>query len=112
MRFSHFGKNPRRKKSLDKAFDFNSTIQHLSESSSVNFFHLRTFASLTICSRLFLSFFDELSRLSHPDYLPTDQDILHCRVRTTGISEEAFTVDGMKLLVVDVGGQRSERKKW
>ncbi|GAA5858211.1 hypothetical protein JCM5353_006061 [Sporobolomyces roseus] len=57
-------------------------------------------------------FFDELSRLSHPDYLPTDQDILHCRVRTTGISEEAFTVDGVKLLVVDVGGQRSERKKW
>jgi hypothetical protein len=33
-------------------------------------------------------------------------------VRSTGIREERFEVDGAKLLVVDVGGQRSERKKW
>ena len=67
---------------------------------------------VTLTIRSTRSFFDELPRLSHPDYLPTDQDILQVRIRTTGISEEQFTVDGVKLLVVDVGGQRSERKKW
>ncbi|GAA6007824.1 hypothetical protein JCM11491_003978 [Sporobolomyces phaffii] len=57
-------------------------------------------------------FFDNLSRISSPTFCPTDQDILRTRVRSTGIVEEVFTVDGVKLLVVDVGGQRSERKKW
>ncbi|GAA6061443.1 hypothetical protein JCM10212_002024 [Sporobolomyces blumeae] len=57
-------------------------------------------------------FFTEMPRIAQPGYLPTDEDILRTRVRSTGIVEETFTVDGVKLLVVDVGGQRSERKKW
>jgi len=41
------------------------------------------------------------------------QDVLRSRVRSTGIVEDKFDVGaGKKLLVVDVGGQRSERKKW
>lgn len=61
---------------------------------------------------LFLSFFDALPRISDSAYLPTDQDILRTRIRSTGIREERFEIEGTKLLVVDVGGQRSERKKW
>ncbi|GAA5857184.1 hypothetical protein JCM9279_001047 [Rhodotorula babjevae] len=57
-------------------------------------------------------FFDEMGRVGQSGYVPTDQDILRTRVRSTGIVEETFDVKGQKLRVFDVGGQRSERKKW
>lgn len=46
------------------------------------------------------------------DYIPTDQDILRSRVKTTGINEITFRVQGLSYKVFDVGGQRSERRKW
>jgi guanine nucleotide-binding protein subunit alpha len=46
------------------------------------------------------------------DFLPTDQDILRTRLRTTGISETIFELGNLTYKMVDVGGQRSERKKW
>jgi len=53
-------------------------------------------------------------RIFEPDFLPTDQDILHARLRTTGVNEVSFANDDgkEKLKIVDVGGQRSERRKW
>jgi len=57
-------------------------------------------------------FLDQLEDLTRVDYLPTDQDILHARVRTTGIIENDFIIDNNKFKMVDVGGQRNERKKW
>jgi hypothetical protein len=71
-----------------------------------------------------------------PDYTPDEQDILHSRTKTTGILETEFDVGithfkyaialrasferlcwthGVVLgrcRMVDVGGQRSERRKW
>jgi len=46
------------------------------------------------------------------DYVPTYDDILRARVRTTGIEEAQFLFDGLRFMMVDVGGQRSERRKW
>ncbi|KAG8898794.1 guanine nucleotide-binding protein subunit alpha [Tulasnella sp. 403] len=57
-------------------------------------------------------FFHALERMSTPGYLPTDQDILRSRVKTTGIVESLFRVGETTYRVFDVGGQRSERKKW
>ncbi len=57
-------------------------------------------------------YFSELARIGKPDWIPTDQDILRSRQRTTGIVETDFTVDGINFRLVDVGGQRTERKKW
>ncbi|BGP58701.1 hypothetical protein JCM8202_005737 [Rhodotorula sphaerocarpa] len=57
-------------------------------------------------------FFSAMPRVGAPGYIPSDQDILRTRVRSTGIVEHAFDVRGQKLHVLDVGGQRSERKKW
>jgi len=57
-------------------------------------------------------FLDNLSRIATPDYQPTPQDILRARSRTTGAKETQFTVDGHTFRIVDVGGQRSERRKW
>lgn len=57
-------------------------------------------------------FFHEIDRVSVADYQPTDTDILKLRMPTTGIVETVFELDGYKFRVLDVGGQRSERKKW
>lgn len=57
-------------------------------------------------------FMNDLGRLTASDYLPNDQDILRCRVKTTGITETIFNIGEMTYRMFDVGGQRSERKKW
>ena len=58
------------------------------------------------------SFFKDVERLFQPNYVPTDQDILRARLRTTGISETIFDLGQLTYKMFDVGGQRSERKKW
>ena len=55
---------------------------------------------------------DNLERIAAEGYAPIDADILRARVKTTGITETEFHVDGNLFRMVDVGGQRSERKKW
>ncbi|PVU90220.1 hypothetical protein BB559_001044 [Furculomyces boomerangus] len=57
-------------------------------------------------------YFDNIDRISMPDYLPDDQDVLRSRVKTTGINETIFKVGELTYRMLDVGGQRSERKKW
>lgn len=57
-------------------------------------------------------FFDRLDQIATPGYIPTEQDVLRSRVRTLGIVENAFEIDGNKFKMFDVGGQRNERKKW
>ncbi|KAG8742125.1 hypothetical protein FRC10_001995 [Ceratobasidium sp. 414] len=44
--------------------------------------------------------------------LPEKSDIIRCRSQTTGITETVFKLRGHELHLVDVGGQRSERRKW
>lgn len=57
-------------------------------------------------------FFDKIQEVAKENYLPTEQDVLRSRVRTTGIVENSFEIDGNKFKMFDVGGQRNERKKW
>lgn len=57
-------------------------------------------------------FLDSLDRITRPEYLPDDQDVLRCRVKTTGITETTFNIGDLTYRMFDVGGQRSERKKW
>jgi hypothetical protein len=59
------------------------------------------------------AFFFDRAHLFIPDsYVPDEQDVLRSRVRTTGIDEAYFTFDDMYFRMVDVGGQRTERRKW
>lgn len=55
---------------------------------------------------------DNIDRISESNFTPTLEDVLKCRARTTGIHEMEFTVGKLNFKMVDVGGQRSERKKW
>lgn len=57
-------------------------------------------------------FFENVERFLEPDYLPTEQDVLRARVRSTGIEEAQFKFEDMEFRMLDVGGQRSERRKW
>lgn len=57
-------------------------------------------------------FFSDLDRLFGSDYVPTEQDIVRCRARTIGITETVFHLRDHEMLMVDVGGQKSERRKW
>lgn len=64
---------------------------------------------LTDSAKYYLS---DITRIAEPDYLPTVQDILRVRVPTTGIIEYPFDLESIIFRMVDVGGQRSERRKW
>ncbi|KAI9179299.1 guanine nucleotide-binding protein subunit alpha [Blastocladiella emersonii ATCC 22665] len=57
-------------------------------------------------------YFEHIDRITQPGFTPTDQDILRSRVKTTGIVENTFLIDNTTYRMFDVGGQRSERKKW
>ena len=63
-----------------------------------------------------------LHRFCETDFTPTEEDCVMARVRTTGIveslleqrivQEEEDEPEQLVFQVVDVGGQRNERKKW
>ncbi|KAB5522342.1 hypothetical protein PHYPO_G00158450 [Pangasianodon hypophthalmus] len=57
-------------------------------------------------------YLDDIERISAPLYVPSEQDILRVRVKTTGIIEYPFNISSVLFRMVDVGGQRSERRKW
>ncbi|XP_056146289.1 guanine nucleotide-binding protein G(q) subunit alpha-like [Lampris incognitus] len=57
-------------------------------------------------------YLDALDRIADSSYVPTQQDILRVRVPTTGIIEYPFDLQNVVFRMVDVGGQRSERRKW
>jgi len=57
-------------------------------------------------------YLDNVERIAKDDFVPTNEDVLKARRKTTGIVESTFVVNKVKFTLVDVGGQRSERKKW
>lgn len=61
------------------------------------------------CAKYFL---DQVEVIRRPNYQPTEQDMLRCRVLTRGIFETRFHVDRVQFHMFDVGGQREERRKW
>lgn len=57
-------------------------------------------------------FFTDVLRIGSPGYLPTVTDVLRARLQTTAISETRFLMGQLSIHMFDVGGQRSERRKW
>jgi GTPase SAR1 family protein len=57
-------------------------------------------------------YLNEIYRIAEPDFEPTEDDMVMTRVRTTGIVVTAVEEPPFTYQVVDVGGQRSERRKW
>ncbi|XP_068443746.1 guanine nucleotide-binding protein G(q) subunit alpha-like isoform X2 [Clinocottus analis] len=57
-------------------------------------------------------FLDNIHRIFETFYLPTQQDILRVRVPTRSVVEYSFELENTRFRMVDVGGQRSEWRKW
>merc|ERR1712137_400266 len=57
-------------------------------------------------------FLDNCHKFAKKDFIPEECDILRARAKTTGIVEITFVVNKNNYMLVDVGGQRNERKKW
>jgi len=61
-------------------------------------------------------FLKKASTIGEIDYLPSDEDVLRARSQTTGVTSMDFMLkEGsteLKLELVDVGGQRGERRRW
>jgi guanine nucleotide-binding protein G(i) subunit alpha len=80
-------------------------------------------------SLIYSSFFAEVKRICQYGYVPVEADVLRSRQKSTGITETRFRMGQLSIQYVlsplshdsaktavesmfDVGGQRSERKKW
>lgn len=63
-----------------------------------------------------LEFMDEfiqgLDRIASESYVPTFDDILRAHVRTTGVWDHQLKYRGYNTVIREVGGVRSERRKW
>ncbi|KAJ3560476.1 hypothetical protein NP233_g10817 [Leucocoprinus birnbaumii] len=57
-------------------------------------------------------FFNNVLRIGAPGYVPTETDVLRARQKSVGITETRFSMGQLSIHMFDVGGQRSERKKW
>lgn len=78
-------------------------------------------------SHLTNSYFTHVMRFADLDFVPSQEDMLRARIKTTGIRELHFAIKDIEFTIVDVGGQviptyvygatyltsqRSERRKW
>eukprot|EP01084_Bolivina_argentea_P231396 390249_1 len=57
-------------------------------------------------------FWDKMDVIMSTGYVPNEEDILLVRYRTTGVIDQTFTIKKNTFHIFDVGGQKSERKKW
>ena len=57
-------------------------------------------------------YFQRMEKILDASYTPNEQDVLQSRVPTTGIVKTSFKSGGITYHLFDVGGQRSERRKW
>lgn len=59
-----------------------------------------------------IDFLNDIPRIASPDYRPTTHDVLIARIRTTQVVMEKYNINGTDYEIYDVGGQRSDRRKW
>ncbi|KAI0328348.1 G-protein alpha subunit [Cubamyces sp. BRFM 1775] len=61
-------------------------------------------------------FLGNIRRIAQPDFLPSNEDILHVRLQTIGVTEHQFDINlggtHYNWLLYDVGGARGQRHAW
>ncbi|PPQ82402.1 hypothetical protein CVT24_002297, partial [Panaeolus cyanescens] len=61
-------------------------------------------------------FLNNIARISDPEFIPNNDDILHVRLQTLGVMEHTFPIStGGKTYdwkLYDVGGARGQRRAW
>jgi guanine nucleotide-binding protein subunit alpha len=51
-------------------------------------------------------------RFADEDYEPVADDVIRAKLRTTGVTEVCLQIGNQEYNMIDIGGQRSERRKW
>jgi len=115
-------KNPASKNALQSLNEIDEDIEILTatqgsliklvwtdEGIQNTFLHRAKFQLLD-CSEYFLNQIEEIT--AKPGWIPSESDVLRSRKRTTGIVENKIVIEANDFIIVDVGGQRNERKKW
>ena len=65
------------------------------------------------CGNFIKYFLDRMGSVEElHDFLPTTADILRIRVQTTGVAFTNFNHRNAQFSMIDVGGQKTERRKW
>jgi len=57
-------------------------------------------------------FWEKAKVVAEEHYSPSREDIIRAKLKTLGIIDFEFEYSDSKFTLVDVGGQRSERRKW
>lgn len=57
-------------------------------------------------------FFDNAERFAASDFEPSQEDYVRAKQKTTGVHETSFEFKDATFVLVDVGGQRCERRRW
>jgi len=57
-------------------------------------------------------YLENVERFAQETFNPTTTDIIYCREPTTGVHETTIEAEGLSIKFIDVGGQKSERRKW
>ena len=97
-------------KGCDEIRDFPSKANILWNHANIQkMWEQRSKVQVPECLAYFMSRVDDICKGS---YIPSNEDILRVRNRTTGMVEKDFLINGDRFRLIDVGGQRSERRKW
>ncbi|XP_071505575.1 guanine nucleotide-binding protein G(s) subunit alpha-like [Diadema antillarum] len=92
------------------SLEFLENAQKLWRDEGVQTCYLRSHEFQLIDSAKY--FLDKLPDIQEPDFVPSEQDIVRTRKVTTGVVETWFDIKNVTFHMLDVGGQRDERKKW
>jgi len=58
------------------------------------------------------TYMQNLDTIAAEGFIPTEQDVVLCRMRTIGIVCTKLAINNNVFNIYDVGGQRNERRKW
>merc|ERR1712029_677776 len=126
------GKNPELLDAMDRVqelktvspatiFELADDIKALWESEEIQAtYQRRNEFQIEECAHYFIS---KVHQCMEKSYVPTDQDMVQTRERTEGIVEHHFQMSSSSpvglgqskpqtVILIDVGGQRTERRKW
>ncbi|KAJ6455142.1 G-protein alpha subunit [Mycena sanguinolenta] len=59
-----------------------------------------------------LHFCTDIQRIAQPDYTPTEQDVLRAPAQRNTITETRLSMAALSIRLIEVGPQRSSRRKW
>jgi len=57
-------------------------------------------------------YWENAKRIANDNFVPDKEDVIRAKFKTVGIFDLKIRVENINYIFVDVGGQRSERRKW